>query len=475
MSGFLTPALREFRARVLSTNPQNPAYWLQRMFGGASTATGKRIDGEVAMTYDAYYAACRNIGQDIGTLSFPVYKRTGEDSREIDRDHPAWSLLNVKANPEMGASDFRTAIQGQAVGRGNGYAEIEWDGAMRPLAFWPLRSDRMRLVRNGVDVNMRGAAEGQLIYLYTLPSGQERPFAPANILHIRGFSPNGLVGYSLVELAREAIAIELSAEEYLARFFRNDATPGVVLRVPKETRLTDKGLENLRGSWETSHESLSNAHRMAILEDGIDIATVGMSHDDAEFMATRKFSVAQMSRRTRIPAHMLGDLENAHFNNVEHLDIEYTKYTLRSWTVSWKQELALKNVVREPHFAEMNLDAFVQGDMAARSAFYHSLRQDGAITAVDIRKRENLPTDDLPPGAEELWFPLNMAPASAYDENGMRLTDRINAVGVLVKAGFDPARALEALNLPAIDHSGLVPITVQLDPEQLQTQQGDAT
>lgn len=467
MSGFLTPALRELRWRVLSTNPQSPAYWLQRMFGGMSTATGRRIDGDSAMTFDAFFAACRNVGQDIGTLSLPVYKRTGADSREPDHAHPAWRLLNVQANPEMGASAFRSTIQGHALGRGNGYAEIDFDASMRPTALWPLRPDRMKVVRNGVDVRMADAPDGQLLYNYTLPNGQEKTFAPAKILHVRGFSPNGITGYSLVELAKEGIAIELAAEEYLARFFRNDARPGVALTVPQGTKLSDVAIKRLEDSWASSHEGLSNAHRTAILEEGMGVETIGMNHDDAEFLATRKFSVTQMSRRTRIPPHMLGDLDRATYSNIEHNDIEYTKYTVRPWCVSWEEELSLKGIVKEPWFAEHNIVSLERGDMKSRAEFYHSLRQDGAISAVDIRRRENYPTDDLPPGADELWFPLNMAPASAFDETGMRMVDRISAVAALVRVGYDPAGALTAMNLPAIPHTGLVPITVQLDPEQL--------
>lgn len=467
MAGFLTPALRELRWRVLSTNPQSPAYWLQRMFGGASTATGKRIDGDSANMFSAFFAGTRAIAQDVGTLPFHVFRRESANGKSKAREHPAWPLLNRSANPEMGASAFRQAVTGQAVGRGDGYAEIEWDGAMRPRAFWPLRADSMRLVRNGRDVAMEGAPALQLVYLYTLPDGQEKAFAPSNILHIKGFSPDGLKGYSIVALAREGIAIELAAQEYLARFFANDATPGITLNVPKDVKLSPKALSNLRESFAESHEGLSMAHRMAILESGITASQVGMSHEDAEFMATRRFSVTEMARWFRLPPHILSDLERSTNNNIEHQGIEYEKFSIRPWCVAWEQELALKNVCREPFFAEHNMEGLARGDMAARAAFYHSLRQDGAIRAVDIMERENLSTEGLPPVASELWMPLNMVPASAYDQNGMTMKDRADIVANLVRVGFDPMSACKMFDMPMVDHTGLVPTSIQLDPTMM--------
>jgi len=464
MAGFLTPALRELRWRVQTTNPRNPAYWLTRMFG-AQTATGIRVDGDTALNFSAVFASCRIYAQDVGTLPFPVYRTQG-GKRVKDRSHPAWKLLNEKANPEMEAFAFRGALQGHEVLRGNGFAEIEWDQAMRPRALWPLRPDKMRLVRNGREVEIAGAPDGQLIYLYTLPSGQEKPFAPENILHLRGYSPDGLWGYSIVQLAREGIGLELAAQEYLGRFYANDARPGMAIKVPPALKLSDSALKNLKESWEGAHRGLSNAHRMAILEEGLDITQIGMNHDDAEFMASRRYNVTEWSRWTRLPPHMLADLERATFTNIEHQGIEYVKFSIRPKCVAWEQALLRSGVVKEPSFAEHNVEGLLRGDSAARGAFFQQLRAASAITSNQIAEYENLPTSD-DPAADQLWYPLNSLPASAFDENGMTMKAKVEAVGVLVRAGFEPAEALAAMGLPTIAHTGLVPITVQVDADSL--------
>ena len=471
MAGLLTPALREIRSRVMSTNPQSPAYWLERMFGGR-TATGRRIDLEEANQFSAFFDATRIAAEDIGTLPLPIYRTIGGGrGKEEARDHPAWKLLNKQANPEMSSDDFRGALQGQASARGNGFAEIEWDQVMRPRALWPLRSDRMRLSRNGVDVSIDGAPAGQLVYRYTLPNGQEKTFAPENILHLRGYSPDGLWGYSVVRLAREGIAIELAAQEYLARFFGNGAEPGIVLQVPRETKLSDTALENLRTSWNESHQGLSNSHRTAILESGITANAVGMSHDDAQFMATRQFSVTEVARWFRMPPHLLADLERSTNNNIEHQGLEYITYTIRAWVRRWEGALYRSGVVTDPYWAEHRVDAFARGDMKTRAEFYHSLRQDGAITGRRIMELENMDTSDLPPAADELWVPTNnVSLASSLDDKGRTMQAKVADIGVLTRAGFEADTAVEAIatgDLTKLKHTGLVPITVQVDPSTL--------
>lgn len=468
--GFLDRALQVRASTTSNGNPSNPAYWLSRMFGGESTSSGIRVSDEVAMRFSAVYSGCRIYAQDVGTMPFPVLQRVG-DKQTQDRTHPAHRVLNVAGNPEMTAAGMRGTLQGHAALRGNAFAEIEWDHAMRVRAMWPLRPDKMRLSRNGKDVDIAGAPDGQLVYRYTLPSGQERAFAPANIFHLRGFSWDGLWGWSVVRQAREGIAVALAAQEYLGRYYANDGRPGLILEHPNT--LSDKASANLRSSWSESHVGLSNAHRVAILEEGMKVADVPMTFDDAQFLEQRKFEVTEIARWFRLPPHLLADLDRSTNNNIEHQGLEYVKFSIRPWCVSWEQELAMKGVVRDPWHAEHNMEGLMRGDAASRANYYQAMRAAGGITPRIIASKENIDLGD-DPALDQVLIPLNSVMASAFDENGMTYQQRIESVGVLVRAGFEPDAAAAAMGLPSIAHTGLVPVTVTIDPEKLPTKTTEA-
>jgi HK97 family phage portal protein len=461
--GFLDRALQVRAASMSGGSPSNPAWWLSRLMGGDSTSSGIRVNDDVAMRFSAVYSGCRIYAQDVGTMPFPVFRTMGDKSVK-DRQHPAHRVLNMAGNPEMTAAGVRGTLQGHAALRGNAFAEIEWDQAMRIRAMWPLRPDKMRLVRNGRDADIAGAPAGQLAYRYTLPSGQEKTFAPENIFHLRGYSWDGLWGWSIVRQAREGIAVALAAQEYLGRFYANDGRPGLILKHPGP--LGDVARGHLKDDWGESHVGLSNAHRVAVLEEGMDIADVPMTFDDAQFLEQRKFEITEIARWFRLPPHLLADLDRSTNNNIEHQGLEYVKFSIRPWCVAWEQELAMKGVVRDPWSAEHNMEGLMRGDAASRAAFYRELRAAGGITPRIIADKENIDLGD-DPALDQVLIPLNSVMASAFDGNGMTYQQRIESVSVLVRAGFEPDAAASALGLPSIAHTGLVPTTVTIDPEKL--------
>ena len=450
-------------------NPANPAWWLTNLFGGDRTASGIRIDGNVAMHHAAVFASCRNLGQDVGRLPDPVIGLSDNGKTIRLRDDPVDRILNRVANDEgMPASAVRGGLQGQAALRGNAFAEIEFDRAERPRGIWPLRTDRMRLVRNGQNAEIRGAPDGQLAYAYTLPSGQEKIFAPSRIYHLRGFG-DGLMGHSVLHYASEGIGLALAATEYSARFYANDARPGIALTRPLGApTLEPDARKRLKAEWEEGHRGLEKSHRIAILQEGMDLKEIGVHQTDAQFLETLRYQSSDViGSFFRMPPDKLMDYSRATFTNVETSDLVYVKYTLGFWFASWDQESWIKLLQEDPgRFTEHNPNAFLKGDSAARGSFYNQLRSAGGITANQIADLENFPRSD-DPIADQILIPLAMKPASAYDENGMTVSDRVKIVADLVGKGFDPVETLKAFGLPSIPHTGLVPVTVQLDPDKL--------
>lgn len=457
-------------------NPANPAHWLMGLFGGDRTASGIRIDDQRAMHYVAVFASCRNLGQDVGSLPLPVFDVGSNGQKRRLRDDPVDRILNREANDEgMPPSALRGAVQGHGALRGNGVAEIEFDRADRPRGLWPLRPDKMRLVRNGQNAEIAGAPSGQLAYAYTLPTGQERIFAPERILHLRGFG-DGLWGHSVVSLAAESIGSALAAEEFGARFWANDARPSIVLTRPLGAPvLSDDARDRLKGEWEDAHRPLEKKHRIGILQEGMTLQEVGIPPEDAQFLETQKYQSGEVTANWfRMPPPLLMDYSRLTYTNAEQVDLIYVKYTLRFWFVSWEQEIGIKLLGRDPsRIAEHNAEGLLRGDAKTRGEFYQARMSSSSITPNRIADLENEPRS-ADPVADQLLIPLAMVPSSALDENGMTIRDRVRMAADLVGKGFEPAAALSAFNLPAIPHSGLVPTTIQLDPTLLEPSKNGA-
>lgn len=253
--------------------------------------------------------------------------------------------------------------------------------------------------------------EGDRIYYhYEMPDHTMKWMSSDTVWHLRGLSSNGLYGYSPIMLMRQAIGLGQAAEEYGARFFGNGARPGGVLEYPGV--LSDPAYKKIKEGWNSAHGGLSNAQRVAILEEGMTYKEVGMPPEDAQFLQTRKFQTVEIARAYLVPPHMLADLERATFSNIEQQGISFVIYTMRPWFVRWEQSIRQRLYLERDkgiYFSEFLVDALLRGDSAARSAFYTSMFQIGAYSQNDIREKEN---ENPVPGGDEYFVPMNMIPSS---------------------------------------------------------------
>ena len=146
---------------------------------------------------------------------------------------------------------------------------------------------------------------------------------------------------------KQSLGLARAVEKYGSRFFKNNATPPAVLEHPNS--LGDDAEKHLRKSWEDIHKSPENAGRIAILEEGMKLNTIGVPPEDAQYLTTRKFSVTEIARWFDIPPHMLKDLEKATFSNIEHQGIEFVVWTLTRWMTRWQQETNYKFIATKHH------------------------------------------------------------------------------------------------------------------------------
>ena len=349
---------------------------------GPATASGVNLSTEGALKLVGVWACVRVISEDVASLPLIVYNRLPR-GKERAMAHPLYRLLHDAPNPLMTSATFRECLQGHMLLWGNAYAQIERDqDTGRPTALWPLRPDRM-------DKPIVSQA-GTLLYTYRLPTGEPRALSQSDVFHLRGLSPDGLIGYSPIALHRETLAWSIATKEYGIRFFGNDSRPGGILQTKQ--RLPKDSVDRLRSSWEAAHRGLTQAHRIAVLEEGIEWKQVGIPPEDAQYLEVMTFQLQDIARLYRMPPHKIQDLARATFSNIEEQSIDYVVGTLRPGLTRWEQQ-ANKDLVMPSEqgriFAEHLMDALLRGKTLERFQSYQLAMQNGIYSANEVREFEN--------------------------------------------------------------------------------------
>ncbi|MFA4886459.1 MAG: phage portal protein [Desulfotomaculaceae bacterium] len=343
-----------------------------------STASGKTVNERTAMQTTAVYACVRILAETVASLPLQTYKYTA-GGKEKAIDHQLYYLLHDEPNPEMTSFVFRETLMSHLLLWGNAYAQIIRDGRGNVLALYPLLPDRTTVDRTST---------GELFYEYQKDTGTAI-LRKEEVLHIPGLGFDGLVGYSPIAMAKNAIGMAIATEEYGAKFFANGASPGGVLEHPGVV----KDPARIRESWNAVYQGSSNAHRVAVLEEGMKFQPIGIPPEQAQFLETRKFQINEIARIFRIPPHMIGDLEKSSFSNIEQQSLEFVMYTLDPWVTRWEQAMQralLSTAEKRYFFIKFNVDGLLRGDYQSRMNGYAVGRQNGWMSSNDIRELENL-------------------------------------------------------------------------------------
>lgn len=381
-----------------TTTLSNPSQWFLNMFGGAQTHTGVRVTELSAMQSTAVAACVRVLSESVASLPLLTYQRLPEGGKQRAPNQPLYTLLHDIGNPEMSAFTLRETMQLHLSLWGNAYAEKEIDGGGRVRALWPLRPDRVQVWRD--------KETKQIKYTITI-DGEQRTLPKWRVFHIPGLGFDGLVGLSPIGMAREAIGLSLATEEFGSRFFGNGTHFGGFLEHPN--KLSEQAYDRLKRSIDDK-SGLTEAHRLKILEEGMTFKQIGIPPEDAQFLETRKYQLNEIARIYRIPPHMIGDLDRATFSNVEQQSIDFVVHSLRPWLVRWEQAgnmQLLSKDSRKIYFIEHLIDGLLRGDQKSRYDAYAVGRQNGWLSANDVREMENMNPID---GGDEYSMNGNMIP-----------------------------------------------------------------
>ena len=387
--------------------PQNRTAGSGYAFFMGGTTSGKTVTERSAMQMTAVYSCVRILSEAVAGLPLHLYKYTDSGGKAMALDHSLYRLLHDEPNPEMSSFVFRETLMTHLLLWGNAYAQIIRNGKNEIVALYPLMPNKMSVDRD---------ENGRLYYTYYRGSDEaikNKEFAvtlqPSDVLHIPGLGFDGLVGYSPVAMAKNAIGMAIACEEYGAKFFANGAAPGGVLEHPG----TIKDPQRVRESWQSTFGGSGNANKIAILEEGMKYTPIGISPEQAQFLETRKFQINEIARIFRVPPHMVGDLEKSSFSNIEQQSLEFVKYTLDPWVIRWEQSIQrslLSKDEKAVYFVKFNLEGLLRGDYQSRMNGYAIGRQNGWMSANDIRELENLDRIPAEDGGDLYLINGNMLP-----------------------------------------------------------------
>ena len=380
----------------------------------SGSSAGKNVNERSAMQMTAVYSCVRILAEAVAGLPLHLYRYKEDGGKERAIDNNLYHLLHDEPNKEMSSFIFRETLMTHLLLWGNAYAQIIRNGKGEVVALYPLMPNKMQVDRD---------ENGELCYIYTRSSDEAKTMegvtvylTPRDVLHIPGLGFDGLVGYSPIAMAKNAIGLAIATEEYGAKFFANGAAPSGVLEHPG----TIKDPSRLRENWNSTFGGSANSGKVAVLEEGMKYTPISISPEQAQFLETRKFQIDEIARIFRVPPHMVGDLEKSSFSNIEQQSLEFVKYTLDPWVIRWEQSLSralLNEDEKRKYFFKFNLEGLLRGDYESRMSGYAVARQNGWMSANDIRELENMDKISAEDGGDLYLINGNMLPlnkAGAY-------------------------------------------------------------
>lgn len=317
------------------------------------------------------------------TLPMDVFETDGKDDRfKVGMDNPLARLLRYSPNQYMTAQEFRESMTMQLCFYGNAYALIERNSIGDVINLLPLLSANM-------DVRLEGK---KIVYRYKRDS-EYANFSQREIFHLKGFGFNGLVGLSPIAHACKSAGVAVAMEDQQRDFYANGAKSPKILSVGDRVLSKDQ-----RNQVEENFREIAGGpvkKRLWILEANFAAHDIGVSPQDAETMASRKFQVSELARFFGVPPHLVGDVEKSTSwgTGIEQQNLGFLQYTLQPYISRWEnciQRWLLKPGDVGKYHAEHNLDGLLRGDSTSRAAFMKAMGDAGLRTINEMRRLDNM-------------------------------------------------------------------------------------
>lgn len=423
------------------------AEWLT---GGSGSTAGVAVSERRVLGLPAYYRALAVTAGTLAALPFKVYV-------DGTRERVTASTVLDKPNPRQTPFEFWFTTYVNAISWGNGFGRKLRDGHGTVRQVWPLHPSRVRVV----ETQPTTADPAGKLFLVIDHNGSEKRYTSAEIFHLPYLSPDGVCGVRPMELFRQSLGIAIAGDDSTANFLANGSRLSGILST--DQRLEDDAASRLKRRWKEKTSGPSNAGDIAVLDAGAKFQPISIPPADAQLLQSRQWSVSEIARMVGTPPHLIGDVEKSTSwgTGIEEQVLGWVKFTLQQWLILVEQRTDHELLPMPAWYSEHSLEGLLRGDSAARSEFYTKLAQYGILVRNEARSYENLEPLD---GGDEPLLPAGVYPARVVEEKL-----RIESLGALVRAGFEPDAAAAALGLDPIAHTGLIPVTVQVEERLVAT------
>ncbi len=366
---------------------------------GAQSLSGETVTEQSALTYSAVWNAVTLIAGTIASLPLHLMQMKAEKKR-IATDRVMYRVLHDQANPFMTAKTLRETLMGHILLWGNGYAEKVVNGYGELVQLWPITPNLVTPMWQ----------DGEIVYRVQVGK-EDKYFTRDKILHIPGIGFDGLMGYSVVAMARKSIGLGMAMETFGSLYFGNGTHPGVIVSHPNQ--LSAAAHANLKKSLTEGYSGLGQSHRLLLLEEGMKLEKVGVPPEDAQFLESRQFQIPEIARWFNLPPHKLKDLTRSSFNNIESEQRSFYTDTLLPWLVTLEQNYNMQLLTdsdralsgRGRLYYKHVVEGILRADAAGRGAFYREMFNIGAFSINEIRQLED---KDPIEGGDIHLVPMNM-------------------------------------------------------------------
>lgn len=370
--------------------------WL--MFG--QNSSGKAVNRTTSLNLSAFYGSVRNISEDIAKIPFHVYKLDKNGNKQLV-PHIASRLLNKYPSSCSIPFTFKQTLIEYALIEGNGYAYIERDNNALPIALYVLDS---RTVTPTIYNN-------KLYYIIKdVKTGVQGTFNEDEIFHIKGMG-DGYVGVSVVGYAAESIGKALATQSYASGFFGNGATLTGALTIPGP--VADENMaQSIKNKFISTIKGNGTANGVGVLSNGATFSKISVTPNEAQFIESQEFNVADIARWFRMPLSKL-QAGSTGSSNLEQLNIEYVTDCLMPWIVRIQQEVERK-LFRTDEMdrldALFSVNQLMRGDSAAMSQFVTRMYMIGAYSANDALRF--MGENTIGKAGDHYMIPVNMIPST---------------------------------------------------------------
>ena len=371
--------------------------FLDWMYGAGSG----RASEENALGLPSFWACVSIISESIAMFPVKVIRKTGDVRSEVD--HSITPLLNYQTLDNVSAFDYTTRLVASAIIRGNGYAYIERDNGMNPIGMINIHPDYCKPIKYQGQYYYRVEVDERIMMVDTY-----------NMIHIKGFGMDTMYGESIIEYHRKTLTMALGAQDYGHKLYEK----GTVIDgyITMDGKLDRDMKESLSEQWQKNYSRYGN-RATAILDNGSKYVPLSLSPTDSKFIETTKMQRSEIASLFRVPLPLIGDLENAHYNNVESLNTHFLTYCLGPWIKRIEQEYhnkLLREDQKRDHQIKHTVAALLRSDMKTQSDYFKALSEIGAYGPNDIRRDLDMNPVD---GGDVRTIQINRIPIDKIQEH----------------------------------------------------------